>query len=379
MNKFTYMLGIAATIALVLGVTLQPEAIEGRLVKLQTAEAYPDNERLSTQPLEVQAVMLDYRHDTLLRLKAEAGLTEVPELAHEVLVRFGAEPEFQDVLRQYGSAAFLPIYYFMHNEVRSLEWREAAVRQWQAVKAHAHEFWEEGSGNTQQSSEFDARQMGSDLTPEQRGWYAVNLVAEEGHDFLGQFTQDDRGEVKWLQSERWLEAGNNLFAGGIRQLETQWQRGQPLSYGDFGWALADGAVMVSAVKVLRMGRAGSMAVGSTTQVSRGTVLATRAGAASRLVKVGRYAKWPVVMAGSYLVIRHPALLDDGMALLAETFGYPVWLVRFLGWTILLLPCLYLGTWILRAIVPLAIRVLRSSARALMWLERRNRAERYLFR
>ncbi|EPC03556.1 hypothetical protein L861_18650 [Litchfieldella anticariensis FP35 = DSM 16096] len=385
MNKLARMLGIAVLAAAAISLVGQPMAVEERMIRLQAAEAYPDYMgQLDQEPLEVLAVLLDYHQDDLLRLKAEAALLESPRLAREILPRYGAEPEFQSVLRQYGSAVLLPIHYFLHHDVRTLALKEAAAQQWQAVKTTAQRWWQRGdvaNHGQERAIQEEREEMSVTLAPEQRGWYAINLIADEGHGFLGQFTLDTEGTVKWLQSERLLEATNSLFAGGIRQLETRMQRGQTVDASDIGWALADGAVMVSAVKLLRMGRVGAVSTRSTGAMQRNAVLASRFNVLGRLMRVGRFAKWPTVMAGTYLIVRHPVLINDALVAVARSLGYSVWLVQFLGWSLILLPCLYLGSWLLRLVVPIAIHILHGGVRVLSWLERRSRqgGERYLFR
>ncbi|WP_189468753.1 hypothetical protein [Litchfieldella qijiaojingensis] len=380
MRKFAYMMGIALVVAVAISLASRPMAVEERMIRVQAAEAYPEYaEQLEREPLEVQAVLLDYRHDDLLRLKAEAALLEFPELIREILPRYGTEPEFQAVLREYGSVILPPIHYFLHHDVHTLALRDAAARQLQSVRAATRHWWQNGTSTStpQRVVENPDGDVSMTLTPEQRGWHAVDLIAEEGHGFLGQFTLGADGEVKWIQSERLLEAANSLFAGGIRQLESRVRRGQEVEAEDIGWALADGAVMVSAVKLLRMGRASARSARAADATRRNTALASHFSVAAGLVNVGRYAQWPTVLAGTYLVVRHPAIVSDALAAVARTLGYPVRLVQFLGWTLILLPCLYLGLGLLRLVVPLAIHVLHGVS----WLERKSRrgGERYLFR
>ncbi|MFC3286347.1 hypothetical protein [Litchfieldella rifensis] len=383
MKKFAYVLGIAVLAAVLFSLASQPMAMEERLIRIQAAEALPGYAgQLEREPLEVQAVLLDYRHDDLLRLKAEAALVEFPALAREILSLYGAEPEFQDILRQHGSAILPPIHYFLNHDVHTLALREAAAHQWRSVKVAAQRWWQDkASDNGTPRSAMGAVDASPTLTPEQRGWYAVNLIRREGHGVLGQFTVGTEGMVKWIQSERLLEAVNSLFAGGIRQLETRVQSGQAVRASDIGWGLADGAVMVSAVKLLRVGRSGIVSTRSAGIAGRSAALSGRFSTASGLISVGRYAKWPVAVAGAYLVVRHPALVNDTLAAVARTLGYPTWLVLLLGWTLILLPCLYLGSWLLRLVVGPSLSLLCWSVNALSWLERKSRhgGERYLFR
>jgi len=180
------------------------------------------------------------------------------------------------------------------------------------------------------------------LTPTERGWYAVQYIHTEGHDFLGQFLVNPEGKVEWLASERILEGLNQLFAGGLRQLEKRQRMNEPIDAGDIGWAALDVAVFAGAVKVLRIGR---FAAATTQNASRGTrsaALAVRFSRGGRLVLgSARYAKWPLMVSASYLIITHPSLINDLLVELADVIGAPALLIQWVGWSLLLMPALYL--------------------------------------
>jgi hypothetical protein len=57
------------------------------------------------------------------------------------------------------------------------------------------------------------------IGPDQRGWYAVNIIAREGHDLLGQFVVTGDAQVKRNQTDRIFKAIVVLHRG-VRQLET---------------------------------------------------------------------------------------------------------------------------------------------------------------
>lgn len=224
-----------------------------------------------------------------------------------------------------------------------------------------------------------APDVASALTPEQRGWYAVNFIHGEGHDFLGQFTVDEDGQTKWIQTERLLEGINSLFASGIRTLETKVQTGQEVTAGDVGWAVVDVVSVVGATYLLRAGKAAA----TTTKATKSTSFASRTAAfTSRVARAGRiglnaakYAKWPAIIATGYLVVNHPSILNDVMAGIAQVVGLPPLLVQLVGWTLILLPLFYIGSWIMRLVVRPAIAVLRWLVKTLVWLEQTTRTTR----
>jgi hypothetical protein len=76
-----------------------------------------------------------------------------------------------------------------------------------------------------------------------------------------------------------------------------------------------------------------------------------------LMTTARYAKWPAVIGVGYLVVTHPGIINDVLAEVAEVMGYPVKLVQFLGWMLILLPVLYIGSWVFRLIVRPALGLL----------------------
>jgi hypothetical protein len=188
---------------------------------------------------------------------------------------------------------------------------------------------------------------------EERGWYAVNFIRNEGYDFIGQFRVDSSGKTHWIATERVLEGLNQFFVGGIRTLEEHYREGDELTAGDIGWASVDVLVFASAFKLLRAGRAAAASTKGASRGARSAVLAARISQSGRMVlKSARYAKWPAVIAAGYLVIAHPSLISDLLSGIASVLDLPELAVQFAGWFLLLIPVLYLGSWLLRLLKPL---------------------------
>jgi len=169
--------------------------------------------QIVAEPPEVQALLLDYADDERLLLKARSALLRYPELARRLLPIYGIEPEFQEILLAYGEAVLPPIAYFMDHDLTSLELRRALGERWRDVQRVLSRL----AGNRPETVPGDAAPA---LTPEQRGWYAINCLREDGYGFLGQFTVTPDGRAHWVQSERVLEGLSGFFFGGVRDLGT---------------------------------------------------------------------------------------------------------------------------------------------------------------
>ncbi|MEX2474159.1 PspC domain-containing protein [Marinobacter sp.] len=362
MKKATVILALALVLAALIGAMSQPMAVEERLVSVHARELLPEFDVLQEEPIEVQAAIVDLGDDPLVLLKAREALLVHPEMARVIFPLYGAEPEFQDVLRRYGEQALPPIDYFLREPVRSIEWMDSASRQYQ----RARNFVTELRGKNVRAADH----VGPDdaLTPEERGWYAVNFIRAEGHDFLGQFVVDTQGRTQWVQTERVVEGLAQFFTSGVRQLETNVRTGAEVSVSDIGWASVDVLVFASAVKLLRAGRAATTATRGAGMSTRSAALAARITGGGRLVLgSARYAKWPLVIGAGYLVLRHPDIISDVFAGIADVLGVPQWLAQIAGWVLILVPVLYVISWLL---LP-AIALLRALVFLLVWITGRQ--------
>lgn len=336
--------------ALAIASFARPIPIDEQLIRLQTARWMPEHaEQLIHEPLDVQVVFIDYAQadDPALLLQARLALMRHPHMTRRVLALYGDDPAFQAVLRAYGDHAIPPIHYFLDNEIRALalmhrasEWAESAtstLRKWGGAETPAE------------------RNPTVALDPKVRGAYAIAFIAQEGHDFVGQFVVAADGRVSWVQTERVLEGLNAFFAGGMRGLETRVRKDEAIEFADIGWAAVDVALGVSAVKVLRAARMPALA-GRSAAFSERTAL--MGASLLRGSRVGvQLAKYGAPLALTYIVVRHPSVLNSMFAHVAERLGLPVFLMQTLGWALVLFPLLllmrvFLGpfAWLLAALV-----------------------------
>jgi hypothetical protein len=350
LKKAMVILGAALLVAALASYASRPVPIEQKLVSIQAADLLPGDAGIHDEPIEVQAAILDLGDDPLLLLKARAALIAHPDMAREVLPLYASEPEFREVLAAYGENALPPIHYFIQNPVSSIEWMNSAARQYERARDYIAELRgaeQEAPAGPESGTETDKDKEPGPLSPEARGWYAVNFIRNEGHDFLGQFVVDDTGQTQWVQTERVTEGIAQFFTSGIRQLEADYRTGDDISASDIGWASVDVLVFASAVKVLRAGRTAAKATRGARLSTRSAALAARITGSGRLVlSSARYAKWPLILGAGYLVVTHPSLINDFFAGVAEVLGVSPMLIQFAGWLLILVPVFYLLSWLL---------------------------------
>jgi hypothetical protein len=332
---------LAALLAIVISLINNVVPLEQKLIRIHAIERLSEFPNIENESIELQAVLADVAHDPLLVLKFKAAMLRYPAMARELLPIYGSSSEFQKILREYGESILPAIHYFVSNPVGSIEWMSKAGKQYESIKS-----WFVNSENDPPASE-PAPKLAESLTPTDRGWHAIQYIRAEGHNFIGQFVVNPEGQVEWIVTERVMEGLTQFFSSGIRQLETRYKMDEEIEASDIGWASLDVLVFASAAKVLRVGR--NVAV--TTQTASGGVrsaaLTARVISGGRLVLNGaRYAKWPLLLGGAYLVITHPSLINDFLAEVAGVIGLPAFVVQFLGWFLLwfAMPFIKTGLW-----------------------------------
>ncbi|WP_298448711.1 hypothetical protein [uncultured Marinobacter sp.] len=354
MKKLLLIFALALLMATVFTTFSQPVPIEQKLINIQAADVLGNFSSIEKEPVEIQAILLDMADDPLLLLKAQAAFIRYPEMARELFPLYAAEPEFRDILRRYGEDILPPIQLFVSQPVSTIEWMNKASRHYQTAKRFFTGAPEASEPDNQPPSDR------KDLSPAERGWYAINFIQSEGHDFLGQFIVDNQSKTQWIGTERVLEGLNQFFASGIRDLERNYRSGTEITASDVGWASVDMLIFASAVKVLQAGRVAAVTTKSASRGTRSAALAARVTRSGKMVlSSARYAKWPLIVGAGYLVITHPSLINDLLAGVADVLGYPVLAVQFVGWLLLLIPALYIGSWLLWLLAPVLMALFRA--------------------
>ena len=308
---------------------------EDQLIGVAVRQSFGDAApQVAAEPLEVQALLLDYADNEPLLLKARSALLRHPDQARRILPIYGDEPEYQEVLLTYGEAALPPISYFMDNELTSLEMRRALSKRIEDAKRLYY-----GLRGVPLDDSL-AVTTTARLTAEERGWYAIQFLREDGYNFLGQFAVARDGHVEWVQSERITEGLSGFFLGGVRGLETKWRQGETIEGADLGWAALDVIVIASTVKLLKAVRAARAVAPGTAAARAGGFSGRVAVFGSRvLARGGRLAitvaSYGAIPAAIYLMIRHPALINATLAELGDWLGISPWLVQFVFWFVML--------------------------------------------
>lgn len=285
--------------------------------------------------MEVQATLLDYSGDKELVLKAWIALSKYPAAAREILLLYGTEPEFKEVLRRYGDAVIPVIQYFRDNDV----W---TIRVLDSLTGALKDFWYRLTGHGEAVSERSA------LGPVERGWYAVHFIKHEGHDFLGQFAVHPDGKARWNQTDRVVKASTAFFTSGVRNLETKVDLGQDVTAGDAFWAGVDVALVAVPAKMLLGGKAVARSGQELKFSTRTRLIAPRLLPKGQLFrKLGVYG---AAAATVYVVATHPSLLNSVLAELANLVGISPWIVQAAAWTAIIAFLVYVLSWVL---IPLA--------------------------
>lgn len=351
MKKLLLISGIALLMAAVFSTIAKPVSIEEKLINIQASDLLVNFPEIQEESVEIQAILLDMSDDPLLLLKAQAAFMRYPDMARNLFPLYAEEPEFREILKRYGEDILPPIQYFVTHPISTIEWMNRIAGSYQAFRQRFIAPPETGNPQTAPVK---------DLSPEERGWYAVNFIQSEGHDFLGQFVVDSQGATQWISTERVLEGVNQFFASGIRDLERNYRLDNEIAASDLGWASVDILVFASAVKVLRIGRAAAIASETASRGTRSAALAARITRSGKMVlNSARYARLPLVIGAGYLVVSHPSIINDLFAGVADVLGYPVMAVQFVGWLLLLIPALYIGSWLLWLLAPLLVGLLRT--------------------
>ncbi len=287
-----------------------------QLIRIQAEQELGHiDSRIPNEPVPVQAVLLDYARDQELLLKAWIALSKYPETAREILLLYGSEPEFKEILRTYGDAVIPVIQYFRDNDV------------WTVKAMHS-----EG------------------------GWAAVHFIRQEGHDFLGQFVVDREKKARWNQTDRIVKALTSFFTSGVRKLETKRDLGENITAADVFWAGLDVALVAVPAKLLISGKAVARSRQELNLATRTRLFAPRL--LSRSPTFWKFGAYGAAAATIYIVATHPSLLNSVFAEIAELLGISPWMVQLAGWSVVIALVIYVLSWLLIPVARFALFLLR---------------------
>lgn len=356
------------------------EPFEPRMVRLEAQRALPSlAPTLAEESPEINALFLSYADEPALWAAAWLAIRNHGDLAREALLDYGLDPAFQRVLVRFGADAVLPVSYYRDHDIATLRAQHWLGTRYRAASEQLSRWWQDDAEKAPGANPTmtDDEAMPATLTPAHRGQIAIAILEAEGHGFLGQFVVGANGEVQWLQSERVVSDIGDFFTSGLRDLESQWRRGEPVGVADLGWAGVDLLVMTSAIKVLRAGRAVRAGAAVEGQGARAAGRGVLVGG-GRFVNLSRAAKVAAITGTAYVVVRHPSLVSALGANVAKWMGWPLWLGQFLVWTLVLLPLLivarFVYRWLLAPLLWLLVPLLKATSRTPRWLMKRQRSQ-----
>ncbi|WP_124948087.1 hypothetical protein [Sulfurirhabdus autotrophica] len=363
MRKLLLFLAIAIVVSLAIAQFSKPAPYSEQLIHIQAEQELGHIDKaILNEKLPIQALLLDYSGDKELTLKAWIALSKYPEKTRKIFLLYGSEPQFKEILRKYGESIIPVIQYFIENDVWSVKAKDIVKTTFDEVKAYGIEIWRHLTGNGQQPDKkpvahIQPHKIGS----EERGWYAVNFIKQEGNDLLGQFVVGKDEKIKRNQTDRITKGLISFFTSGIRNLETKHDLGENITTSDMFWAGVDVAMVAAPVKILG---AGGKVVGRTGKelnlTTRTKIFAPRLLSEGKIFrKLGKYG---AVAATAYIIIKHPSLINSVFAELAQLLDLNPLLVQIAGWSLIIFLVLYPISWLLK---PLAQSVLFG----LSWIER----------
>jgi len=354
---------LVAAFAAALGISLswKPASYVEQLIRIQAEQELGGvDPRIRDEPVQVQAMLLDYAGDRELALKAWIALAKYQGSARDILVRYGSEPEFKDILRTYGDTVIPVIQYFRDNDVWSVSAMDATAKAVDAVK----EWWKQVTENGPASPGPAALPKPVPLGPDERGWYAVHFIKHEGHNFLAQFAVNKDKKAVWNQTDRIVKASTAFFTSGVRNLEAKHDLGENITAMDAFWAGLDVALVALPAKLLISGKAVARSGGELNLATRTRLFAPRLVSGSQAFK--RFGAYGAMAATVYIVVTNPSLLNSVFAEVADLIGVSPWVVQVAGWSILIAVALFVLSWLLVPAAQLTLFLLKRPARSRRW-------------
>jgi len=348
MKIITSLVLIAIVSALIITILSGGQSFEEKLINLSLKDTLgSDADGVLSESPELQALFLDYSGATItteLVLKSRIAISKYGEEARSVLKEYGGEPEFKEILTRYGENVVPVIQYFVQNDP------------------------------------FLTRFIpGFKRAGIERGWYAVQHIQRQGHDFMGQFEIDVNKKAHWIQTKRVLTAVTDFFTSGVRTIETKYVLDEEIKKADIFWVGVDATVVLSTVKALRAlksARAGNVVRTGTVGENVGKELSLTARSkmfTSRLIPKGFFGR-TILKGGAavglvYVIGKHPSLLNSLFAYVAEKLGLNKFLVQVICWAILVFVLSAMLAPILWVVLPLVIRALSFLLGTLSYLDR----------
>jgi len=373
-RKLYFVLAVAFLVAVAIAYQSVSLSYPESLIRIQAQDRLGKiDPRIVDEPLEVQALLLDYLDgDTApsaksdggeLALKAWIALMKYPEPSRQVMALYGTEPKFRAILRQYGEDVIPVIKYFLDNDLKSVQFIvkageiiattiEKVVQMANGAKKAANEVWDWLVGHAPATAPVTGpatppptpplakapEVVTVQLEPIQQGWYAINAISIEGHKFVSQFAVDAAHVAHWNQTDRTVAVVADFMTGGVSNLERKYELDEKIGGSDVFFAAVDIIPFVAAVKLIKAGKVVNTTGKELSVLSKTRVFAARLlPSNANLMKLGKFG---AVLATGYVIFKHPGLLNSLFGELAKLIGLPPFLVQFAGWFLLTSILLY---------------------------------------
>jgi hypothetical protein len=356
MRKISILIFLSIILALVINTFSTDYSFDEQLIHIQIKKELSKTiNNIDQESIEIQSIFLDYSEDKELLLKTQLALMKYPEQTRRVLLLFGSKNDFKEIIKNYGENVIPVINYFLTTDIKqTIKLIDKAGKLASQIKSR----W---------NGETESIEAIQELTKEKQARYIVQIIKDEGYDFLGQFAINDQGEVKWIQTERISEGLTSFFTSGIRNVETKYKLEQEITAADLIWASVDVLAAAGTLKVLRASKQAARA-GKSVRITRQTKLfgarLLKTGFAGRLIKVS------AIAATGWIMIKHPSLITSLFGDLGKLIGLPPLLAQVIGVALLAFILFYPVLWILRWIARPVIMLTKLILNGLVFLEKR---------
>lgn len=359
LRKLIVLGTVAVAASLAIGFYSESTPYDERLIGIQAERQLGRiDPAILKEPLDIQALLLDYSGDSVLVMKAWIALSTYPSQSRNVFRKFGSEQEFQEILRHYGEVVIPVIQYFIDNDVLTIRAAAALKEGIDSITEMAETVWNRARGlDPAPPNPGMAKTV---IGPTERGWQAVIFIRSEGYKFLDQFDIDANTQVKWNQTNRVVSGVGAFFSSGLIKLEKKLDLNEKVTIDDVFFAGIDFLPLAVSLKLLRTGKVVATSGKELGLLSRTRIFAARLIPRNPLFR--KFGKYAAVVATVYVVVSHPSLINSILEEAAKLMGLDPWLLQTAGWTVLIAAMLYPVSWLLKGLASVLLF-------SLSWLEK----------
>ena len=370
-TKQKYFWLVSIVIAAILSFSLKTKSLDEQLINVAVEQNLSFVAELIAQDsLETKAILLDYADKPELVIKSWLALRKYPNTAPQLFLLYGNDEDFQKAILRFDADVIPVVDYFFQHPISTLTVQATLGDVKNKVMQLVDHLSLVNLPNLIPSitQAFTASESFTipELTPTQRGAYAIEYLNQEGHNFLGQFAVDKDGNAQWIQTDRVTKTLASLLLGGVRGLEEKYKTKQEIGAEDMLWAGMDALVLAGSVKLLKASRAVATSKElSAVQKSRSVIKKTQF-FSTKLIKsdtARQLLKYSAVGTAIYIAAVHPSIINSVLDEVAGFFGIPPELLKMLVWTVLVFLVLNPLYWCYCGTVKPLLWVIRKTVRS----------------